>query len=198
MSADAPLTKPERPIVQASEVMGGLLLLLWVLEIVDVLTGHALDSLGITPREWSSLPKIFTAPLIHFGWEHLLANSIPFFVFGVLIYLEGVRNWLIATLTIVASSGLLVWLVSPSGSVTAGASGVIFGWLAYVLVRGFFTRDIKQILLAAAVLLVYGGMLWGVLPMDAEVSWQAHLGGLLGGVLAAWLLNGRQNARARN
>lgn len=195
MSADVVPPTSKRPLVRAVEVIGGLLLLLWAIEIIDVLTGHALDSLGITPREWSSLPKILTAPFLHFGWAHLIANSVPFFVFGVLVYLEGVRNWAIATLTIIATSGLLVWLISPSGSITAGASGVIFGWLTYVLVRGLFTRQIKQILLAAVVLLVYGGMLWGVLPMDAEVSWQAHLGGALGGVSAAWFLNGHRGKK---
>lgn len=183
---------PQRPLVRAIQVIGALLVLLWVVEIVNVLTGHALDNFGIVPRRLGSLAHIATAPLLHFGWAHLIANSVPFFVLGVIVYLDGVGRWVITTLTVVVTSGLLVWLMSPSGSITAGASGVVFGWLAYVLVRGFFTRRIGQILLAVLILAVYGGVLWGILPMTAGVSWQAHLGGAIGGVIAAWLLNGRR------
>lgn len=182
---------PKRPWVRAIQVIGALLILLWAIEIVDVITGHALDGFGIVPRHLGSLAHIATAPLLHFGWAHLIANSLPFFVLGVLVYLDGAARWVITTLTVIISSGLLVWLISPPNSITAGASGVVFGWLSYVLVRGLFTRRIGQILLAAAILAIYGGVLWGLLPMVAGVSWQGHLGGAIGGVLAAWLLNGR-------
>ncbi|WP_052462760.1 rhomboid family intramembrane serine protease [Nigerium massiliense] len=162
---------------------------MWVLEIVDVLTGHRLDGLGIQPRVISELPQIFTAPLLHFGWAHLISNSIPFLVLGVIILLGGLRHWVVATLASVIGSGLLVWLISPPGSVTAGASGVIFGYLTYLLVRGFISHNLGQIAIAVGVFVLYGGVLWGVLPFSVGVSWQAHLGGALGGIAAAWLLH---------
>lgn len=185
-------TSSERPWLRAVSVIGALVILLWVLEIFDHLTAHSLDRFGIVPRRLDSPLSIATAPFLHFGWAHLIANTVPFFVLGVLVYVDGVRRWLATSLIVILTSGLTVWLLASPGSITAGASGVIFGWLTYVLLRGFFTRHIGQILIAVVILAVYGGVLWGVLPMTTGVSWQAHLGGAAGGVLAAWLLNGRR------
>jgi membrane associated rhomboid family serine protease len=183
---------PQRPVMTvrgAGLVMGALLVLLWVLEGVDQLTLNALDGLGVSPREVDELPQVFTAPFLHFGFEHLASNSLPFLVLGLLVLLSGLRNFVVATLASIVVSGLVVWLVSAPGTVTAGASGLVFGWLAYLLVRGFFTRDWKQILIAVVVFVVYGGILWGVLPGQPGVSWEGHLGGAAGGVLAAWWLH---------
>lgn len=184
---------PPRPWVRAVTVIGALVVLLWVLEIFDHLTFHSLDRFGIVPRRLDSLGSLFTAPFLHFGWAHLIANTVPFFVLGVLVYLDGLQRWLLTSLIVILTSGLTVWLLGAPGSITAGASGVIFGWLTYVLVRGFFTRRIGQILVAVVILALYGGVLWGILPMTSGVSWQAHLGGAAGGVLAAWWLNGRRS-----
>lgn len=175
--------------------MGFWLALMWLLEIVDVLSGGSLDRLGVEPREAGELPQILTAPLLHFGWGHLISNSLPFFALGVLVLLSGLRRWLIATSSSVASSGLLAWLISPPDTVTAGASGLIFGWLTYLLVRGIFSKDGRQILLSLVVFAVWGGVLWGVLPTTPGISWQAHLGGAIGGVLAAWWLHRPSPAR---
>ena len=147
-------------------------------------------------RDEAELPQIFSAPLLHFGFEHLAANSLPFLVLGVLVRMTGRRAFWIATLIAVVASGLAAWLMSAPGTVTAGASGLVFGWLTYLLVRGLFNGDWVQILIAAAVFGFFGGMLWGVFPTMAGVSWQAHLGGVLGGVLAAWWLNRRPVALA--
>ncbi|HMR50392.1 MAG TPA: rhomboid family intramembrane serine protease [Arachnia sp.] len=185
-------TTPERPWLRAVAVIGALVILLWVLEIFDHLTANSLDRFGIVPRRLDSLGSIATAPFLHFGWAHLIANTVPFFVLGVLVYLDGVQRWLTTSLIVILTSGLTVWLLASPGSITAGASGIIFGWLTYVLVRGFFTRHVGQILIAVVILAVYGSVLWGVLPMTTGVSWQAHLGGAAGGVLAAWLLNGKK------
>ncbi|MGO1973639.1 MAG: rhomboid family intramembrane serine protease [Propionibacteriaceae bacterium] len=174
--------------------MGALLALLWVLEIVDQASGNALDEFGIRAREVDGLPYVFTAPFLHFGFDHLTSNSLPFFVLGVLVLLGGLARWVWSTLITVLSSGLTAWLLTPANSIIAGASGVIFGWLTYLLARGIYSRDIKQILISVAVLIFYGGVLWGVLPGQAGVSWQGHLGGALGGVLAARLLH-RRSAR---
>ena len=128
---------------------------------------------------------VFVAPWLHGGWPHLISNTIPFFVLGVLVLLDGWGQWFRTTLVVVLVSGAAVWLLAPAGSITLGASGVVFGWLTYLVVRGFYTGSAGQIVLGLVIFLLYGGMLWGVLPTDTAVSWQAHLGGALGGFLAA-------------
>ena len=189
-----PLVVDRRPGPIASFFfVGSWLALMWLLEGIDVVTGGALDSLGVSPRIIGELPQIFTAPFLHFGFGHLMANSIPFLVLGTLTRMSGRREFWVATLSSIVVSGLLTWLISAPGSVTAGASGLVFGWLGYLLLRGLFARNWVQILIAAAVFGFFGGMLWGVFPTLPGVSWQAHLGGILGGVLAAWGLHRKAN-----
>ncbi len=144
----------------------------------------------------SELPQIYTAPWLHFGWGHLAGNTVPFFVLGILVLREGVRRLLATAFAAVTSSGLVAWLVSAPGTVTAGASGLVFGWLTYLLARGVWSRDTRQIVVAVLVFLLYGGILWGVLPLQAGVSWQGHLGGAVGGILAAWWLHARPRQSA--
>jgi membrane associated rhomboid family serine protease len=177
----------------AQAALGILALLagLWLLEVVDVLTGGALDAYGIEARDLGGLPEIFTAPFLHAGFDHLLNNTVPFAVLGFLVLLGGLARWLLSSLTSIVSSGLFAWLLTPAGTIVLGASGLVFGWLTYLVVRGIWSRRPAQVLVGLAVLLVYGGMIWGVLPGAAGISWQAHLGGAVGGVLAAWLLHRR-------
>ncbi len=170
-------------------VVGGLLAVMWLLEALDTVTLNSLDAYGIEPRQAEDLLNIAWAPFLHFGWPHLIGNSGPFLVLGVITYLAGVARWIVATLTSVVVSGLAAWLLSPVGSITAGASGLIFGWLTYLLVRGLFTGRPGQIAIAVVVFLLYGSVLWGVFPTMPGVSWQAHLGGAIGGVVAAWQLH---------
>jgi len=171
--------------------MGGLLVLLWALEGFDTLIGGRLDWYGIHARDVDGLPGILTAPLLHAGWGHLISNSAPFFVLGLLVLLSGLARWIWSSLISIVSSGLTAWLLTPPGTVIIGASGLIFGWLTYLLARGLWSGKIGQVLIAAAVLLFYGGMIVGIMPGAAGVSWQAHLGGAVGGVFAAWLLHRR-------
>ncbi len=187
-------TTAARPTLgKAVLVVGSILAVMWALESLDAVTLNALDSFGIQPRQLSELPNILWAPLLHFGWPHLISNSIPFLVLGVLTYLSGAGRFVATTLISVVVSGLTAWLLAPPGSITAGASGVVFGYLTYLLVRGFYSRSIAQILLAVVVFAVYGTVLLGVLPGAPGISWQAHLGGAVGGVLAAWWLHGRES-----
>jgi membrane associated rhomboid family serine protease len=178
-------TRNRMGVVGASFSMALIVGLLWLLEVVDQTSGNSLDRYGIEPRSGQGLFEIFTAPFLHVGWAHLAANTLPFFVLGVIVLLDGWRQWLAVTLWVVVASGATVWLIAPPGTVTLGASGVVFGWLAYLLVRGFYTRAPGQIALGVVLLLFYGGILLGVLPTNTGVSWQAHLGGAIGGVLAA-------------
>lgn len=191
-----PRQQESHPIVRASAVNGTLVALMWVLEAIDTFTRNSLDRFGITPRRLSELGDVFLAPWLHFGWAHLIGNSVPFLVLGILIYVSGRFQYVTTLIVTIIASGLTVWLISPAWSNTAGASGIIFGFLTYLLIRGLFTKDIKQILIAVLVFAVYGGVLWGVLPTSAGVSWQAHLGGAGGGILSAWLMHGKSDQRA--
>ncbi|MFV0428959.1 MAG: rhomboid family intramembrane serine protease [Arachnia sp.] len=189
--------RPTPTISKAVLVVGAMLALMWALEAFDQLTGNSLDPLGIHPRDIDSIGNIALAPWLHFGWGHLISNSIPFLVLGTIIFVAGAARWVVTTLITAASSGGLVWLISPPASVTAGVSGVIFGYLTYLLVRGFFTRSLGQIGVAIVVFLLYGGLLMGVLPGLPGVSWQGHLGGAIGGIFAAWWQHGRDQRRAQ-
>jgi membrane associated rhomboid family serine protease len=164
---------------------------LWFLEILDQLSGNQLDQLGIHAREVDGMPEIFSAPFLHAGWDHLISNSLPFLVLGFLVLLSGLARWLISSLIIIVVSGMTAWFLTPANTIILGASGLIFGWLTYLLARGIWSRRPAQVAVAVVVLLVYGGLIWGVIPSAAGISWQAHLGGAVGGVLAAWLLHRR-------
>ena len=164
---------------------------LWLIELVDQGTGNRLDSYGIHARELDGLPEIFTAPFLHAGFDHLISNSLPFLVLGFLVLLGGVLRWIWSSMISIVASGLAAWLLTPVNTVILGASGLIFGWLTYLLARGFYSRRVSQVLIALAVLVVYGGMIWGVLPSQPGVSWQAHLGGAIGGLIAARMLHAR-------
>jgi len=164
---------------------------LWGLELLDQLSGDRLDELGIHARTLDGLPEIVTAPFLHAGWDHLIGNSVPFFVLGFLVLLGGMARWLVSSAISIVSSGLTAWLLTPAGTIVLGASGLIFGWLTYLLARAVYSRRPAQVVLAVIVLLVYGSLIWGVLPGAAGVSWQAHLGGAVGGVLAARTLHRR-------
>jgi membrane associated rhomboid family serine protease len=167
---------------------------LWVLEFYDQLTGQQLDQDGIVPRTTTGLEGILWAPLLHGGFAHLIGNTAPFLIFGFLVLANGLRRFVTVTALVWLLGGLGVWLTAPDGSVTIGMSGVIFGWLAYLLVRGFFAHSGTQILLALVLFFFWGGILLGVLPGQPGISWQGHLFGALAGVLAAWLVAPRRRA----
>jgi membrane associated rhomboid family serine protease len=187
--------KAQRPLT-AAITMILLLAGLWALELVDQLSGNALDSFGIHARELDGLPEIATAPFLHYGWDHLISNSMPFLVLGFLVLLGGLARWLISSAISIVSSGLAAWLLSPADTVILGASGLIFGWLTYLLARGLYSRKAGQVVVSLVVLVVYGSLIWGVLPSAAGVSWQAHLGGAVGGLIAARMLH-RRSLRSR-
>jgi membrane associated rhomboid family serine protease len=179
----------------AALVMLLLLAGLWFLELLDQLSGNELDQLGIHAREVDGVPEIFTAPFLHAGWDHLISNSLPFYVLGFLVLLSGLARWVASSLIIIIISGMTAWFLTPPHTIILGASGLIFGWLTYLLARGIWSRRPAQVVVAVIVLFLYGGLIWGVLPGSAGVSWQAHLGGAIGGVVAAWLLHRRASGQ---
>lgn len=181
-------------------VLGGALLVMWVLEVADLLFfGGALDAYGIRPRSADGLDGIFLSPFLHGGLVHLANNSVPFAVLGVLVLLSGLRRFVVTTLLSLLVGGLGVWLVGMPNTVHIGASGVVFGYLGYLLLRGYFSRSAGAILLSLLLVVLYGGVLWGLLPLQAGISWSAHLFGFLGGGLSAYLLDrrGRRGLRPR-
>lgn len=184
---------PTRPAAEraprslaALQVIVGFVALLYVVELVDTLTGHRLDDGGVRPREVDGLDGILFAPLLHAGWAHLMANTLPLLVFGFLILLAGVARWLAVTATVWLVGGAGTWLTGQPHSLHLGASVLAFGWLVFLLLRGVFSRRAAQVVLGLVLLFLYGSVLWGVLPGQPGISWQGHLFGALGGGVAAW------------
>ena len=170
----------------AALLTGGFVALLWVLEIVDATTGNPLDEYGVQPRTEDGLVGIVLAPVLHFGFDHLVSNTVPVLVLGFLTLATGVARGLAATAVIWVVGGLGVWLFAQPLSNHAGASVLIFGWIVYLVVRGFLNRRSIEIFIGVAVFLLYSSVLLGVLPGQPGVSWQGHLFGAVGGGLAAW------------
>ncbi|NBE56109.1 rhomboid family intramembrane serine protease, partial [Streptomyces boluensis] len=175
-----PLSGRRRALV-AAVVMAAWVALLWLLEVIDTVSGHALDAHGITPRVPGELWDVVPAAFLHFGFGHVATNSVPLLVLGFLAALSGLRRFAAVVAVIVLASGLGVWFFGPADSVTAGASGVVFGLFGYLLIRGFVDRRAVDVLIGVVVLAVYGSILWGALPTAEGVSWQGHLFGLVGG-----------------
>jgi len=178
-------------------VMAIVLAGLWLIEGIDTISNHALDAFGIRPWNLVGLDGIVFAPLLHVSFAHLAANSVPLFVLGTALWASGLRQWIWATVTGWITSGIFAWLLTPIHYVVIGASGVIFGWITYLIVRGFLSRRWSHIILGLVVAFAYGSVLLGVFPMSTGVSWQGHLGGAVGGILAAWLLFRRERKRQR-
>ena len=176
----------------AALIVGVFVVVLWVLEIVDTATGHALDPYGIEPRSEDGLVGIVVAPLLHFGFGHLVSNTVPVAVLGFLTLATGIGRGLLATAIIWLVGGLGVWVLAQPSSNHAGASVLVFGWIVYLVVRGFLNRSTTEILIGVAVFVLYSGALLGVLPGQPGVSWQGHLFGAIGGFVAARLLTRRR------
>ncbi|QII05701.1 rhomboid family intramembrane serine protease [Rhodococcoides fascians A25f] len=182
--------KRERPVwMQAAVYVGAFTALLWIIEIIDVASGSRLERSGIQARSVEGLWGILFAPVLHDDWQHLIANTVPIVVLGFLVLLSGMARGLAATGIIWVVGGFGTWLTAGSYTNTIGASILIFGFIAYLLVRGFFTRKLGQLAIGVVVFVLYGSALWGVLPSDPNISWQGHLFGAVGGVIAARLLS---------
>jgi membrane associated rhomboid family serine protease len=179
----------QRTAALQATILGACVFLAWSVELVDrVALGGGLERYGIQPRTLSGLWGILLAPLLHVSWVHLAANTVPFVVLGWLVMLRGVGQFVVVTTVAIAIGGLGVWVFGAANSVHVGASGLIFGYLGYLLARGYFERSLGALLLGVVALILYGGVLWGVLPGQPGISWESHLFGFVGGVAAARLL----------
>lgn len=185
------------PLVEAGIATGLLLAVVWGQELIDLLGfGGGLDYYGIEPRDPQTFWHIFTAPFLHAGMPHLIANTVPLAVLAFMSALRSVSRFVMATFLIVVIGGTLVWLFGRS-SIHLGASELIFGYLAYLLGVGWWERTPVAIGIALIALFLYGGIIWGVLPSNPMVSWEAHLFGFIGGLVAALLMHGRRPAVSR-
>ena len=173
-------------------VMVGFLAILWIIQLVNVADHYRLTyDYAIRPREAASLPDILVAPFLHFSWTHIEGNSGPLFIFGFLAAYRGVVRFLGLTGLIIVVSGLAAWFTGSPDSYGAGASGLVFGYLGYILVRGFFDRHGIDIMIGAAMALCFAYQFAVLLP-HANIGWQAHIGGLGAGIVGGWIFRDRR------
>jgi membrane associated rhomboid family serine protease len=174
-----------RPLIPVVALLGAM----WVLETLDAVLPGDLDRFGIESRDPDGLTGVAASPFLHADFAHLMANTVPFLVLGSIVALRNPQRFWLITATITVVGGLGVWLLGPANAITIGASGVVFGFLTYLIAAGVLTRHWLDVVIALGVLFVYGGILIGALPFGVTggVSWLAHLTGALAGVLAAFL-----------
>lgn len=180
----------KRPLI----ILGGFIFIIWTLEIIDqFIFGGSLDAFGIRPRRIDGLWGILWAPFLHGGLRHVLANTGPILVLGVIILASRrLQAFIAISITVILVGGIGTWLVSPDYTVHLGASGLIFGYFGFLLLAAYFERSCRSTVIAAIVLLLYSGIIWGVLPQGNGVSWQMHLFGFVGGGVAAYLFGHRR------
>ena len=159
--------------------------LLIVIQVVNLLTGNGLNQFGLIPRELHTLPFIFTAPFLHGSPTHLMANLLPLTLFAWLTMQWGNRTFWLTTLTLFVVGGIGVWLFGRHAA-HIGASGMVYGYFGFLLLAGFRSKRIPYLIISVLVALLYGGMLFGILPTKAFVSFEYHLFGFIGGLIAAW------------
>ncbi|WP_339541186.1 rhomboid family intramembrane serine protease [Pseudomonas sp. RA_5y_Pfl1_P24] len=179
------------------KIIAGLALLMVALQLLNAATGYSLMAFGLVPRTLYGLPGILTSPFLHASFAHLSANLIAFLILGTLVILEGFNRFISVSAIIILLGGLLVWLFGFAG-VHVGASGWVFGLLAYLLSRAWFHRSWSNLIIAGVVALLYGGLIFGFLPRQG-VSFEGHLFGAFAGFIAAKVLlsapRSRFNAR---
>ena len=173
-------------------VMAGFLAVIWILQIANWADHYRITlDYGIRPRDIASLPEVVSAPFLHFSWAHIEGNSGPLFIFGFLAAYRGVRKFIWVTILIILTSGLAAWLAEPSNTIGAGASGLVFGYFGYIMVRGFFDRHLIDMVIGAIMALCFAYQFTVLVPR-AGIGWQAHIGGLAGGVAAGWIFRERR------
>lgn len=186
------------PLGRAACMMVAFLALLWVVELINAATGRdLLLAGGIRPREPASLVDILTSPFLHGSVQHLAGNALPLFSLGFIAAVPNPRKFLWTTLVVIVVGGFGVWLFSPANTVSVGASGVVFGYFGYLLLRGFVDRRPVDVVVSIGIALAYGYPMWTSIGIGAaNISWQGHLCGLFAGMLAAVVLRQRRPKQA--
>lgn len=171
---------------------------LWLIELINWSTHGALDrDAGIISRSPSGLDGVIFAPFLHASFAHVASNSVPLLLLGTFVLAGQLKKFFVITAFIAVISGLTVWFFGPSNTVTIGASGVIFGYLGYLMLRGITERRWWSLGVGLLVGLLYGWQLTGVLPGNPHISWQAHLGGFIAGLAAAILFRTRRSVKSK-
>lgn len=174
----------------------GFLVVTWGVHLVNFILGGTLSVFGIQPRDPMGLLGIIFAPVLHGNWEHLISNSVPGAIFCFLIGLSGRKAFWEVTAIVALVAGMGTWLFGGVGTLHIGASSLVYGWLAYLVIRGIFNRSLLQILLGIVIGFMYSGLIWGVLPIYEGVSWQGHLFGAIGGILAGMAITSDDPVKA--
>jgi membrane associated rhomboid family serine protease len=186
------LTETRDPVKEARaqgiRVVLGMAALMWLVEVIDSIDHHRLDQWGIEPRDVEGLRGVVAAPFLHAGFDHLISNTIPFLVLGLLIALNGVVRVLAVTGIVMLIGGLGTWIFAPENTLHIGASGVVFGYASYLISRGIFNKSALELGIGVLVVVVWGGALLGSLVPREGISWQGHLFGAIGGIVAARML----------
>jgi membrane associated rhomboid family serine protease len=179
-------------------VMFGFLAFVWAVQLANWSGGYALSrDFGVVSGDLTALPDIVTAPFLHWSWAHVESNSGPLFIFGFLAAYRGVVRFLGLSLLVAVTSGLAVWFFERGGADTVGASGLVFGYLGYVVVRGLFDRHLIDTLIGIVMAASFAYLLTIAIPGTPGISWLGHLGGLIGGLVGAWLFRDRRPRRDR-
>lgn len=165
--------------------LGTMLGAFWLTFAVNFLLGGALTGFGIVPRTTDGLLGILFAPFLHGTLNHLIANTVPFVALGWMVMWRDARHFLPVTAFAMLGAGLMAWTLGAPGSVHIGASGVVFGYLGFLLLAGVYTRSVSSLVLSLVTAGLWGGLVLGIAPSQPGISWQAHLGGFLGGIVAA-------------
>lgn len=162
--------------------------IMWVIELFDFINPFwSTNVLGITPRSSWGLIAIFLSPFLHGSISHVLGNTIPFLLFGGMIMMHrSIKDYVGITLLVTLISGLGIWLFGRTGSVHIGASGVVFGYFGFLLAIGYYERSFSSMFISLFVFILYGGLIFGVLPGQPGISWEGHLFGFLGGIYSAY------------
>ncbi len=165
-------------------------IIIWVIQVINFALGYMPNVwFGLEPRDFGGLVGIPASPLLHGGFRHAAANTVPLLMLGGMAAMASPKRFIEASLIIVIVGGALVWLLARGGNrVHVGASGLVFGYFGYIVALGFVERSFRAIFAAAAAAMLYGGLIMGVLPNDPRISWESHLFGALAGVAAAWML----------
>ena len=179
------------PRRQQASLILGCVVLLWVVECVNAFLDYRLNRWGIRPRTLAGLVGIPLSPFLHGSFAHLILNTVPLVTLGGFVILQGTRIFLAVSLYIILLSGAALWLLGRS-AYHVGASSVLFGYFGYLVARGWYERSVAALLVTMLTLVLYGSIIWGVLPTQPYISWEGHLFGLLAGVLVARLATSRQ------
>jgi len=201
------LAKKESPSTEAialkqeakaqATILGSFVGSMWIIQVVNTIVGGRLVGLGIHPRSIVGLVGILFAPFLHAGFGHLLANTVPLVVLGLIILQRRKRDLLYVSTISGLVAGLGTWLIASASSVHVGASSLVFGYLGYLIARSFYDRKVWSIVTSIFVFFLYGGALFGIFPGQIGISWQGHLFGLLGGILSARILHRQIEVREK-